>query len=172
MEPIQVEIEAIRTQIEALKEERAILKVDPVLPSYNTPEAIVEAYRRHARETAQISAEVKGIDDAIAALEAKLKELRRVPGSAQQLLLYEQTKHPLAEQVEEGKQLAQDRAERINELAEELKQEVQALKAIADEISPSYWQLYNRPFITGFSKISVPYVRSDSTVWMITNQVV
>ncbi|MBD1839932.1 MULTISPECIES: hypothetical protein [unclassified Coleofasciculus] len=171
MEPIQVEIEAIRTQIEALKEERAILKVDPVLPSYNTPEAIVEAYRRHARETAQISAEVKGIDDAIAALEAKLKEIGRSQGLAQQLL-HERTQHPLAEQVEEGKQRAQDRAERINELAEELKQEVQALKAIADEISPSYWQLYNRPFITGFSKISVPYVRSDSTVWMITNQVV
>lgn len=170
MEPIQVEIEAIRTQIEALKEERAILKVDPVLPSYNTPEAIVEAYRRHARETAQISAEVKGIDDAIAALEAKLKEIGRSQGLQQ--LLQRRTQNPLALQVEEGKQRAQDRAERINELAEELKQEVQALKAIADEISPSYWQLYNRPFITGFSKISVPYVRSDSTVWMITNQVV
>ncbi len=170
MEPIQLEIEAIRTQIEALKEERAVLKVDPVLPSYNTPEAIVEAYRRHARETAQISAEVKGIDDAIAALEAKLKEIARSQGLQQ--LLQGRTQHPLAEQVEEGKQRAQDCAERINELAEELEREVQALKAIADEISPSYWQLYNRPFITGFSKISVPYVRSDSTVWMITNQVV
>lgn len=170
MEPIQVEIEAIRTQIEALKEERAILKVDPVLPSYNTPEAIVEAYRRHARETSQISAEVKGIDDAIAALEAKLREIGRSQGLQQ--LLQGGTPDPLAAQVEEGKQRAQDRAERINELAEELEQEVQALKAIADEISPSYWQLYNRPFITGFSKISVPYVRSDGAVWMITNQVV
>ncbi|MBD2744637.1 hypothetical protein [Coleofasciculus sp. FACHB-1120] len=170
MEPMQVEIEAIRTQIEALKEERSILKVDPVLPSYNTPEAIVEAYRRHARETAQISAEVKGIDDAIAALETKLKEIGRSQGLQQ--LLQGRTQDPLLEQVEEGKQRAQERAERINELAEELEQEVQALKAIADEISPSYWKLYNRPFITGFSKISVPYVRSDSTVWMITNQVV
>ncbi|WP_242031937.1 hypothetical protein [Microcoleus sp. FACHB-672] len=84
----------------------------------------------------------------------------------------ESKRHPIEQQVEEGRQRAHVHAERINELAEELAQELKALKDIADEISPSYWQVYYKPFITGFSSISVPYVRSDGDVWTVFNRVV
>ena len=78
----------------------------------------------------------------------------------------------MEQQVEEGRLLAQGHSERINELAAELAAEVKGLKAIADQISPSYWQVYYKPFITGFKSISVPYVRSDGDVWTIVNRVV
>jgi hypothetical protein len=78
----------------------------------------------------------------------------------------------MEQQVEEGRALAHGHAERINELAAELAAEVKGLKAIADQISPSYWQVYYKPFITGFKSISVPYVRSDGDVWTIVNRVV
>lgn len=84
----------------------------------------------------------------------------------------ESKRHPIEQQVEEGRQRAHVHAERINELAEELAQEIKALKSIADEISPSYWQVYYKPFITGFSSISVPHVRSDGDVWTVFNRVV
>lgn len=76
------------------------------------------------------------------------------------------------QQVESGRERAIAHSERINQLAEELADELQALKAIADEISPFYWQVYYKPFITGFKSISVPYVRSDGDVWTIFNRVV
>lgn len=80
---------------------------------------------------------------------------------------------PTEEQLEESRQQAQLHAERINQLSRELQTEAKALKAIADEITPLYWQeVYYKPFITGFSNISVPYVRSDGDVWTIINKLV
>lgn len=168
MDQLQLEIEAIRSQIEALRLEREKIKVDPVVPENESPQVIASAYRRRARELALAAAEVKGIDDAIAALEAQLKqklaEYNRLPAKTR----YTQ----IEEQVEAGRESARAHAERINQLSAELAQEIQALKAIADEIAPSYWQVYYKPFITGFRSISVPHVRSDGDVWTIVNRVV
>ncbi|MGI8499990.1 MAG: hypothetical protein ACR2LR_02460 [Hassallia sp.] len=73
---IQAEIAAIRSQIDAFQEERATLTINDVVVSKenSSPLAIAEAYRHHATEIAQISTEVKGIDDAIAALKGYLEE--------------------------------------------------------------------------------------------------
>lgn len=165
MNRIQAEIEAIRSQIEALQQERAVLSVEDVSLEGDSPEAIAQAYRRQARESPQTAAEVKGIDDAIAALQEQLTQKQAQWERAQR-------RNPLEQQVEEAQEQARVHADRINELAAELSQEVKALKAIADEISPSYWQVYYKPFITGFKSISVPHVRSDGAVWTIVNRVV
>ena len=165
MDRLQADIEAICSQIEALRRERQQISIAAAAPIGDSPQAIADAYRRHARETAQVSAEVKGIDDAIAALSAKLSQKQQQSGNLQKMSSMEQ-------QVEEGRTLARGHAERINVLAAELASEVKGLKAIADQISPSYWQVYYKPFITGFKSISVPYVRSDGDVWTIVNRVV
>ena len=165
MDKLETYIEAICSQIEALRRERQQLSIGAATPVGDSPQAIADAYRRHARETAEVSAEVKGIDDAIAALSDQLNQ-------KQQQSLKLQRISPMEEQVEEGRILARGHAERINELAGELAAEVKGLKAIADQISPSYWQVYYKPFITGFKSISVPYVRSDGDVWTIVNRVV
>jgi chromosome segregation ATPase len=162
---LQADIEAICSQIEALRRERQQISIAAVAPIGDSPQAIADAYRRHARETAQVSAEVKGIDDALAALEAQLSQKQQQSGNLRKMSSIEQ-------QVEEGRTLARGHAERINVLAAELASEVKGLKAIADQISPSYWQVYYKPFITGFKSISVPYVRSDGDVWTIVNRVV
>ena len=165
MDRLQADIEAICSQIEALRRERQQISIAAATPIGDSPQAIADAYRRHARETAQVSAEVKGIDDAIAALEAQLSQKQQQSGNLRKINSMEQ-------QVEEGRTLARGHAERINVLAAELASEVKGLKAIADQISPSYWQVYYKPFITGFKSISVPYVRSDGDVWMIVNRIV
>ena len=164
MDQIQAEIEAIRSQIEVLRTERDTLTAKLILPENQSPEAIAEAYRRQAREAAQVSAEIEGIDQAIAALEAQLQQKERElqPLPPQQPLT-------LQEQVEQATQRAYDHADRINELAAELAEELRALKAIAYDLSSSYWQLYGRPFITGFKNTSVPYLRSDGEVLMIAS---
>ncbi len=165
MDRLQTDIEAICSQIEALRRERQQISVAAATPIGDSPQAIADAYRRHARETAQVSAEVKGIDDAIAALSAQLSQKQQQSGNLQKMSSMEQ-------QVEDGRTLARGHAERINLLAAELASEVKGLKAIADQISPSYWQVYYKPFITGFKSISVPYVRSDGDVWTIVNRIV
>ncbi|MBE9094087.1 hypothetical protein [Tychonema sp. LEGE 07203] len=165
MDKLQTDIEAICSQIEALRLERQQLSIGAADPASDSPQAIADAYRRHARETAQVSAEVKGIDDAIAALSAQLSQKQQQSVNLQRI-------SPMEQQVSEGRVLARGHAERINELAAELAAEVKELKAIADQISPSYWQVYYKPFITGFKSISVPYVRSDGDVWTIVNRVV
>ncbi|MDQ2100509.1 MAG: hypothetical protein QQW96_23040 [Tychonema bourrellyi B0820] len=165
MDRLQTDIEAICSQIEALRRERQQISVAAATPIGDSPQAIADAYRRHARETAQVSVEVKGIDDAIAALSAQLSQKQQQSGNLQKMSSMEQ-------QVEDGRTLARGHAERINLLAAELASEVKGLKAIADQISPSYWQVYYKPFITGFKSISVPYVRSDGDVWTIVNRIV
>ncbi len=165
MDRLQADIEAFCSQIESLRRERQQISVAAAAPVGDSPQAIADAYRRHARETAQVSAELKGIDDAIAALSAQLSQKQQKSGNLQKMSSMEQ-------QVEEGRTLARGHAERINVLAAELASEVKGLKAIADQISPSYWQVYYKPFITGFKSISVPYVRSDGDVWTIVNRVV
>ncbi|WP_236738927.1 hypothetical protein [Chroogloeocystis siderophila] len=164
MNDIQAEITAIQTQIEALCQERTSLTTDPIDLESASPEEIANAYRRRAKQDLQLFAEVKGIDDAIAALEAQL---------AQKIELASQPQNNSLEQrVVAGKRQALAQAERINQLAAELAAELQSLKATADELSPGYWQVYYKPLITGFRSISVPYVRTDSDVLTIVNRIV
>ena len=163
MTQIQTEIEAINAQIKALRIERDALEIQQILPKDDSPEAITEAYRRQARESAGVAAEVKGIDDAITALLIQLRQKQGELKPSQQSLL------TLEEQIAQATQLAYDRGERINELATELIEELRGLKAIAHDLAPLYWQLYDKPFITGFQGTAVPYLRSDNEVLMISS---
>lgn len=167
MDRIQVEIEAIRSQIKLLQDERAAFTIKEVLPEDDSPTAITKAYRRQARESAKLAAEVKGIDDAIAALQAQLQQKQ---GVLKPSLISQQI--TLEEQLAAATQQAYDRGERINQLAAELVEELRALKAIAHDFAPAYWQLYDKPFITGFQGTAVPYLRSDNDVLMISSVVV
>lgn len=170
LKQIQSEITALKSQIQVLQQERAALtnNNDVMAGEYESNTAMVEAYRRQARENPQLSAELKGIDDAIAALELQLQhkqtELAQLPRKSQ--LIRQQ------QELEAAKEMAQVHAERINQLAGELAGEIRLLKACADHLSPLYWQVYYKPFITGFKTISVPYVRSDGEVWTIVNRIV
>ncbi|MEM7726923.1 MAG: hypothetical protein AAF208_11220, partial [Cyanobacteria bacterium P01_A01_bin.45] len=78
----------------------------------------------------------------------------------------------IQEQLEEARNQAKIHAEKINNLAYELATEISLLKSCADELSPMYWQIYYKPFITGFKTITVPHIRSDGDVWTIVNRVV
>ncbi|MCJ8279863.1 MAG: hypothetical protein MJK14_08045 [Rivularia sp. ALOHA_DT_140] len=170
MQDIQAEIVVIRSQINKLRREGALLAVNITPSEDDSPQAIAEAYRRQARENPQLFAELKGIDDAIAALEAQLAEKQtrlKKSGSGYITRLSEQI-----EQLEQAKAKAKIHAEKINQLAAELATEISSLKTCADNLTPLYWQVYYKPFITGFKTISVPYVRSDGDVWTIVNRVV
>ncbi|MBD2569142.1 hypothetical protein [Anabaena lutea] len=177
MEQMQVQIKELNSQIQALQQERDALTNNKVESGENdSPQAIVEAYRRQARENVQLSAELKGIDDAIAALTESIAFLERQQKQKQGYL---QKRSSLSirisqqqQQLEEAKKVAQVHAQNVNQLAQELATEIKLLKACADELSPMYWQVYYKPFITGFKTISVPYVRSDGEVWTIVNRVV
>jgi hypothetical protein len=169
MEQIQAEMAALKSQIEILLEERAELTINNVISGENdSPQAMVEAYRRQARENAQLSVELQGIDAAIAALEDQIKQkqgkLVRSQVASKELIQQQE--------LEEAKEVAQFHAQRINQLAGELATEVRLLKRCANELSPMYWRIYYKPFITGFKTISVPYVRSDGEVWTIVNRIV
>ncbi|NEO98072.1 MAG: hypothetical protein F6K58_05115 [Symploca sp. SIO2E9] len=137
MDQIQAEIEAILSQIEVLQRERDALKGPEILPENDSPEAIAQAYRHQARVAAKVSAEVNGIDNAIAALENQLQQKQR------QLRQLKISKQPLTKEelLEEALQDAYERADHINELAKELAEELRELKAIAYNLSPSYWQV-------------------------------
>ncbi|MBW4615363.1 MAG: hypothetical protein KME21_19220 [Desmonostoc vinosum HA7617-LM4] len=169
MDQIQAEITALQSQIQVLQQERATLTINDVESGENdSPLAMVETYRRQARENPQLFAELKGIDDAIAALKIQLNhkqaQLTRWQVESKQLTQQQQ--------LEEVKKVAQVHAQRINQLAGELATEIRQLKTCADQLSPIYWQVYYKPFITGFKTISVPHVRSDGEVWTIVNRIV
>ena len=153
MQPNPAEIEAIRTQIAALQQECASLSIES---SDSNPQT-------------QITNDgLAQLVESLAALAAQLRQ-KRAEFTALQVRAQYQS---IEQHVEEGRTQAKVHADRINELATELAEEIRSLKAIADRISPSYWQVYYKPFITGFQTISVPHVRSDGDVWTIVNRVV
>lgn len=154
MQPNPAEIEAIRAQIAALQQECASLSVES--PASNSSQA---------RTT---NDELARLVESLAALAAQLRQ-KRAEFTALQVRSQYQS---IEQHVEDGRTQAKVHADRINELAGELAEEIRSLKAIADRISPSYWQVYYKPFITGFQTISVPHVRSDGDVWTIVNRVV
>ncbi len=169
IDPIHTEITTLNSQIQALQQERATLTINNVLSAKSdSPSAMVEACRRQARENPQLSVELKGIDDAIAALQIQLQQKQA------KLEHWEKTSKQLTQEqeLEAAREVAQVHAERINQLAAELAMEIRLLKSCADYLSPMYWQVYYKPFITGFKTISVPYVRSDGEVWTIVNRIV
>lgn len=170
MDKIQAEIKELNSQIEALLKERAALTQNNIESSENnTTLAIVEAYRRQARENPAIAAELKGIDDAIAFLEQQKQQKQSQLNSS---LTFSKRLAQQQQELEAAKKVAEIHAQRVNELAQELAAEIKLLKACADELSPMYWQVYYKPFITGFKTISVPHVRSDGQVWTIVNRIV
>ncbi|MBK1986069.1 hypothetical protein A0J48_000625 [Sphaerospermopsis aphanizomenoides BCCUSP55] len=170
MDKIQIEIKELNSQIQSLQAERAKLSNNHVESGNNTSNlAIVEAYRRQARENPEIAAEIQGIDSAIAFLEQQKQQKQAQLNSS---LTFSQRLSQQQQELEAAKKVAQIHAQRVNELAQELAEEIKLLKACADELSPMYWQVYYKPFITGFKTISVPHVRSDGEVWTIVNRIV
>ncbi|MBE9057717.1 hypothetical protein [Sphaerospermopsis sp. LEGE 08334] len=169
MNKIQAEINELNSQIQALQQERATL-------TQNHIASLVEAYRRQARENPEIAAELKGIDDLLAKLTEGIAFLEQQKQQKQaQLnssLTFSQRLAQQQQELEAAKKVAEIHAQRVNELAQELAEEIKLLKACADELSPMYWQVYYKPFITGFKTISVPHVRSDGEVWTIVNRIV
>jgi hypothetical protein len=166
---IHTEITTLKSQIQVLQQERAALTINNVLSAKSdSPSAMVEACRRQARENPQLSVELKGIDDAIAALELQLQQ-------KQGELEHWQHQSPQLtpkQELEAARKVAEIHAQRVNQLAAELASEIRQLKSCADYLSPMYWQVYYKPFITGFKTISVPHVRSDGEVWTIVNRIV
>ena len=170
MQDIRAEIAVIRSQINKLRREGASLAVNVNPSDDDSPQAIAETYRRQARENPQLFAELKGIDDAITALEAQLAEKETIIEKSRRGYINRLSEQ--MEELEEAKSQAKTHAERINQLAAELAKEIHSLKTCADNLTPLYWQVYYKPFITGFKTISVPYVRSDGDVWTIVNRIV
>jgi chromosome segregation ATPase len=168
MEKLQSEIATLKQQINALRQERVQLSPKFIVPANSSPQGMVEAYRRFARENPQLSVELKGIDDAITALEKELYEKQKEYSKLQS----RSCRQSIEEELKGAREQAKIHAERINELATELATEIRVLKACADKLSPLYWQVYYKPFITGFKTISVPHVRSDCDVWTIVNRIV
>ncbi|MEB3219751.1 MAG: hypothetical protein VKN72_26430 [Nostocales cyanobacterium 94392] len=169
MEDMHSEIAAIRAQINQLRREGAALAVSLTPSEDDSPQAIAEAYLRQARENPLLFAELKGIDNAIVALEAQLTDyLAQSKSRRGYITRLSQQK----DELEKARTKAKAHAERINQLASELATEVNSLKACADNLTPLYWQVYYKPFITGFKTVSVPYVRCDGEVWNIVNRIV
>ena len=171
IEQIQTEINAIRAQIDALNKEKSNLSVELDIID-DSPEGVVNAYRRRASENIENAAHMKGIDDALAALKVMLEKKQSQLKHLTSLEPQTSSIQKIEDQIELTKKQAKIHAERVNSLAEELKQEVRLLKSCADKISPLYWRIYYKPFITGFKSISVPHVRSDREVWKIFNHTV
>ena len=73
IEQIQTEINAIRAQIDALNKEKSNLSVELDIID-DSPEGVVNAYRRRASDNIENAAQMKGIDDALAALKVMLEE--------------------------------------------------------------------------------------------------
>ena len=178
---LQKEVRALQAEVAALQESREKLGVQRSecrlavsFPKNNTPEAIAEFHQQNAAFGDQWLQQIQEIDRETKITEKKLQQ-------KQALLAYKQAEidklvagqhwQEVENQVQTGEKRLQAQARRINQAAAQLEAEIQALKALYDQLNPSYSEWFQQPTqIVKFSATTIPYAVPSSSGLILENK--
>jgi chromosome segregation ATPase len=171
---LQTEVSSLHAEVTALQESREKLykqrtscHVTVSFPKNNTPEAIAEFHQQTALFGEQWLQQLAEIDREIKVIEQQLQQkepaynIKRA--ELDKLLAGEHWKE-VEHHVQTGEKRLQQQARRINQAAELLESEIQALKALYDLLNPSYSEWYEqRTEIVQFTAKTIPYAFPSSS---------
>jgi chromosome segregation ATPase len=178
---LQTEVRALQAEIATLQEAREKLclqrsecRVTVSFPKNNTPEALAEFHQQNAafgeqwlQQIQEIDRETKIIEKQ---LEAKQALLNYKQGELDKLLAGEHWKE-VENHVQTGEKRLQAQARKINQAAAQLEAEIQALKALYDQLNPSYSEWFQQPTqIVEFSAKTIPYAVGSSSGLILGNK--
>lgn len=143
-------------------------------PKNNTPEAIAEFHQQTAAFGEQWLQQIQEIDRETKNIEKQLEQKQAVLNYKQgelDKLLAGQHWQEVENNVQTGEKRLQAQARRINQAAAQLETEIQALKALYDQLNPSYSEWFQQPTqIVEFSAKTIPYAFPSSSGLILENK--
>ena len=178
---LQTEVRALQSEVTTLQESREKLgsqrsecRVTVSFPKNNTPEAIAEFHQQNAAFGEQWLQQIQEIDQETKIIEKQLQPkqalLNYKQGELDKLLAGEHWKK-VENHVQTGEKRLQAQAHKINQASAQLEAEIQALKALYDELNPSYSEWFQQPTqIVEFSATTIPYAAGSSSGLILDNK--
>ncbi|MEG4496097.1 hypothetical protein QUB05_10910 [Microcoleus sp. F10-C6] len=178
---LQKEVRALQAEVATLQEAREKLglqrsecRVAVSFPKNNTPEAIAEFHQQTAAFGEQWLQQIQEIDRETKIIEKQLQQKQAVLNYQQgelEKLLAVQHWQEVENHVQTGEKRLQAQARRINQAAAQLEAEIQALKALYDQLNPSYSEWFQQPTqIVEFSARTIPYAFPSSSGLILENK--
>jgi chromosome segregation ATPase len=178
---LQTEVRALQAEVAILQESREKLcvqrsecRVAVSFPKNNSPEAIAEFHQQNAAFGEQWLQQIQEIDRETKIIEKQLQQKQDVLNYKQgelDKLLAGQHWQEVENHVQTGEKRLQAQARRVNQAAAQLEAEIQALKALYDELNPSYSEWFQQPTqIVEFSATTIPYAFPGSSGLILGNK--
>ena len=171
---LQAEVAIQQESLEKLRVQRSECRVAVSFPKNNTPEAIAEFHQQNAAFGEQWLQQIQEIDRETKIIEKQLQEKQPVlnykEGELDKLLAGEHWQE-VENHVQTGEKRLQAQARRINQAAAQLEAEIQALKALYDQLNPSYSEWFQQPTeIVDFAAKTIPYAFPGSSGLILGNK--
>ncbi len=178
---LQTEVRALQAEVAILQESREKLcvqrsecRVAVSFPKNNTPEAIADFHQQNAAFGEQWLQQIQEIDQKTKIIEKQLQEKQPVlnykEGELDKLLAGEHWQE-VENHVQTGEKRLQAQARRVNQAAAQLEAEIQALKALYDQLNPSYSEWFQQPTeIVDFAAKTIPYAFPGSSGLILVNK--
>ena len=178
---LQTEVRALQAEVAILQESREKLcvqrsecRVAVSFPKNNTPEAIAEFHQQNAAFGEQWLQQIQEIDRETKIIEKQLQQKQDVLNYKQgelDKLLVGQHWQEVENHVQTGEKRLQAQARRVNQAAAQLEAEIQALKALYDELNPSYSEWFQQQTkIVEFAAKTIPYAFPGSSGLILENK--
>lgn len=178
---LQTEVRALQAEVAILQESREKLcvqrsecRVAVSFPKNNTPEAIAEFHQQNAAFGEQWLQQIQEIDRETKIIEKQLQQKQDVLNYKQgelDKLLVGQHWQEVENHVQTGEKRLQAQARRVNQAAAQLEVEIQALKALYDELNPSYSEWFQQQTkIVEFAAKTIPYAFPGSSGLILGNK--
>lgn len=178
---LQTEVRALQAEVAILQESREKLcvqrsecRVAVSFPKNNTPEAIADFHQQNAAFGEQWLQQIQEIDRETKIIEKQLQEKQLVLNYKQgelDKLLAGQHWQEVENHVQTGEKRLQAQARRVNQAAVQLEAEIQALKALYDQLNPSYSEWFQQPTeIVDFAAKTIPYAFPGSSGLILGNK--
>lgn len=178
---LQTEVRALEAEVAILQESREKLcvqrsecRVAVSFPKNNTPEAIADFHQQNAAFGEQWLQQIQEIDRETKIIEKQLQEKQLVLNYKQgelDKLLAGQHWQEVENHVQTGEKRLQAQARRVNQAAAQLEAEIQALKALYDQLNPSYSEWFQQPTeIVDFAAKTIPYAFPGSSGLILGNK--
>ena len=178
---LQTEVRALQAEVAILQESREKLcvqrsecRVAVSFPKNNSPEAIAEFHQQNAAFGEQWLQQIQEIDRETKIIEKQLQQKQDVLNYKQgklDKLLAGQHWQEVENHVQTGEKRLQAQARRVNQAAAQLEAEIQALKALYDELNPSYSEWFQQQTkIVEFAAKTIPYAFPGSSGLILGNK--
>ncbi len=171
---LQAEVAIQQESLEKLRVQRSECRVAVSFPKNNTPEAIAEFHQQNAAFGEQWLQQIQEIDRETKIIEKQLQEKQPVlyykQGEIDKLLAGQHWQE-VENHVQTGEKRLQAQARRVNQAAAQLEAEIQALKALYDQLNPSYSEWFQQPTeIVDFAARTIPYAFPGSSGLILGNK--